>query len=175
MISQHFLGNSSLHLLINPCIPHALIQPPFARRDNCTLLSQPRKRNVPLVLVAAAHPIRNDVDSVPRGQQIQRRLRDAYVAFNADDCYLMDLLVGGRKNIAQIGDHHAERGLVDDVGQRGIRGGDFRYEGAEARGVLGGGVDGYREYFRGADELLGGGDAVFGSQVVSGEAVPVEG
>lgn len=90
-------------------------------------------------------------------QRVEGSLCDADVALDADQHNVSVGLEGRSKR----GEPHAEEGLVGlsaDVRRREERS-EVGHDGAEARGVLGRGVDGDLERLRGAEDFLGGEDA----------------
>lgn len=129
--------------LSNAGIAHALVQETLTRRHHRPLSLQPPQRDRDLLLVAAAHPIRQDIHLVPVGQQVQRRLRHTDMRLDADQ----DDLVGtaGRQGGFDLRHPHGEGGLVDMAGGLDAVGGvetQFRAGLAQAGARLGGGVDG---------------------------------
>ena len=76
---------SIIYLLRRPGIPHQLIHEALAGRHDSAFMPQPRQRNRHFLLVAAALPFRNDIYLVSGLEEIERRLRNADVAFDADD------------------------------------------------------------------------------------------
>ena len=127
----------------NAGIAHALVQEALTRRHHRPLSLQPPQRDRDLLLVAAAHPVRQDIDLVPVGQQVQRRLRHTDMRLDADD----DDLVGapGRQGRLDLRQPHGEGGLVDVAGGLHAVGAvetKFRASLAEAGAHLGGGVNG---------------------------------
>lgn len=64
---------------------------------------------------------------MPVTQQIERRLRDAYVRLDAHDGDLVGYLGALGEGVAEFGDEHGEGGLVDCVeGRVGEFGADWR-------------------------------------------------
>lgn len=77
----------------NPCVTHALINPTFARRYCCPLGPQPCESDGYFFFVAGGDAIREDVDFVALGEEIECRLGYADVGFYTDD-YAAQRLVG---------------------------------------------------------------------------------
>jgi hypothetical protein len=87
LVSSHHTHThtQTKYLLRPPSTPNTLIQPTLARRHHRPLPPQPRQRNRNFLLITAAHAVRDDVHLVPGAQEVERGLRDADVAFDADD------------------------------------------------------------------------------------------
>jgi len=117
--------------LRNLGIPHHLIHPTLARRDHRALAPHPLQRNRHLLPITTRHPIRDDVNPVPRSQQVETGLQHAYVALYPDQrnglLPTVAVLVEAR---AELGRHHAEEGLVQDPNIRQERV-ELRDQGAE--------------------------------------------
>ena len=123
-------------------VPNTFIHPTLTTRHRDPLLRpQPIQRNEHLPSVAAADPIRDNVDPVPRVAQVQRRLCDADVCLYPDQ---RDVRPRGQRG-GDGGDVHGELGLV--VGRRGEEGVNGRDRWTELGGGLGGRVDGEGEEF----------------------------
>ena len=89
-------------------------------------LPQPTQRHTPFRAIATAHPIREHIHPVAVTQQIERRLRYAYVRLDPYNGDLVRYLGVFGEGIAEFGDEHGEGGLVDGVeGRAGEFGADW--------------------------------------------------
>lgn len=63
--------------------------------------------------MTTTYPIRQHINLVSFRYQIQRRLRDTDMRFNANNGDLIRVRGGGTEGEPQLGNHHAEGGFID--------------------------------------------------------------
>lgn len=74
-----------VYVLRRPSIANTLVQKALARCHDGALVPQTRQCDGHFLLVAAAHAVCDDIYLVAGAQEVDGGLRDADVAFNADD------------------------------------------------------------------------------------------
>ena len=107
--------NTNNNLLRDTCVSHTLIQPTLARGHDCSLSSEPVKRDFSLALIARAYTVRDYIYTVSVFEEINSGLGNAYVGLDANDSHLVWIWSDLRKCLTKLGYHHRKRRLVDRV------------------------------------------------------------
>jgi hypothetical protein len=136
-------------------IAHNLIQPAFRASNSTPLIPQPIQRHFDLLTVTTPHTIGNDINLVALPQQIQRRLRNTDMCLNTSDRNTADTITVGLQRSRNLGDDHAEFGLIEHA--RGMRDRKVWMGRPKASRILCRHVQRDRKDFGGAQQL-GGGD-----------------